>query len=292
MADATPVLNEQDHTSLPVRASSIDAWTLCARRALANQFKDEIESIYAPNPTFQGYNTLIGSCVHALVANDPMNRLAEISEWFENCRKRVEGEEILTSKAASDWDMAEEQAALCLNALDRTEGIEMFRDKDRPKLAEDFLSHAGKWATLTGHMDLFDIGTGTLIDIKCSGSYQPSRYDGQIGAYADLLERGGHKVKAAEIWFVPIRALGSRSDREVQKIPYDLEVSQAHVKAVMMNMKRMIHIYRESSNDPRVVPASPGCWACSRRFCRVYGTEFCEHYAPEEDLVNLDKENK
>ncbi len=242
------------------------------------------------NPRTSGYASIAGSAVHAVAHLEPgSERVDAVDAWCEN--KIAESEEsdevIIADSILEDWDDVRSIARSCLAKLDTLEEAEKFRSDDPAILREQYMNTGDyfKDFSLSGHMDLYDPSDRRLLDIKCSGSYTAKRYDGQIGAYTALIAIDDYpKPTTSDILFLPFR------DRPPEVVPHDTEYALQHLKNTLATSehthKRVIEIAakKERAVSGDDLPASPGCWACSAKYCRAHGTEFCKVYPKENPL--------
>ncbi len=265
------------------RASSIDGWNICQRRAYAASHAEEIEeSGIRLNPSSSSYASFAGTAVHALAEMEPgPERDDKLDDYCDTKQKEEDTDAIIGNSILDSWNDVRSKVRSCLAKLDELPEAELFRDQSEATLREQYLSTADMYDDfeITGHMDLYNIDKRRLLDIKCSGAYQAGRYYAQIGAYSILIKNQDLPIpEKADIVFLPFR------DKPAELVPHDPFDSVKHMKNTLAtaesSQRRVIEIaaHNEREVDGNDLPASPGCWACSEKWCRAYNTKFCHAY--------------
>jgi RecB family exonuclease len=276
---------ENEKTIRTIRASMLSAYNDCPRRAIARQYRSEIEeSGYKLNSELPTIGASIGTATHAVI------------EAFY--RSRIEGKPFVNAEAidAAVSGLEENTKNGCLwddttpNAMTAKEQITRMTSVYIESIARDTTPIAvearvsaeisEKWE-LSGHVDLVAIcsdGSVHLRDIK-TGAKMTRSHHAQLGAYSLLLRSdsaaiSNEKISKASVDFIK-RSPKRRPQEEVISIEYDISLCEIEAWNAI---KRIISQFEDfdKTKEETAFPANPMSLMCSEKFCIAHGTEFCK----------------
>lgn len=269
---------------ITLRASALDSWNECPRRAYARMFREDLNDRGVPVDNFRpNYNTLVGSCVHTLAAHSAKGRKEQVADWFASQRQGIEqeGTIIESTDTVDGWNDAHEQATRILRKISKHPAIKQMREGSEDLLVENQMRHEFPSLTLTGRADLFNKDSGTLLDVKCSAKNKAPRHDAQLGAYSLLLhyDKKWETKRSAIVW-MPVVKL-SKPQPDPVEVEYSPAATMNHAVVTAGEARRIIEqAHAKAEKHGREVqggdlPANPNSQMCSKKFCPAFGTSFC-----------------
>jgi len=129
--------------------------------------------------------------------------------------------------------------------------------------------------TISGQPDVEE--PGAISDWK-AGSKLGSHH-GQLGAYS-LLKRGGEggTLTRLSVWHLP-RVPARKPYPGARRHDLDVNVCERAAWATIQHIIRDVRQFTETK-DPWAFQANPGSMLCSYKYCRAFGTSWCELTAP------------
>lgn len=123
---------------------------------------------------------------------------------------------------------------------------------------------------LSGHVDVW---TGNSICDTKTGAKKMA-YHSQLGGYGLLI--GESMFKKLYINWLPRVSL-SKPYPGTKIIAYDKKFAMTEAYTTIVRIIDAINKFK-STPKPSCFPANPNSYLCSEKYCRAYGTNFCEYY--------------
>ena len=257
-----------------IRASMLPAYTDCARRAAARQFRRLIEGKgFALRSIPPAVAAPMGTAMHkaiALMLRDRDFGPSPVSAALAAFRTEI--------APGCEWDDTSPKLDVAERQITRmVESLHPILRAMRPRLIEHPMRAvlARGWEA-SGSLDVEQ--DATLTDWKSGAMLRP--YHAQLGMYALLLRANGEPCEAVRQVYVPrVRLKKPQPAPLVQE--YDVadceRAAETTVEAVIRDTERF-----QATGDPYSYPANPMSMLCTQKYCPVWGTEFCTLHLPEK----------
>ena len=272
---------------IKVRCSMLPRCLDCMRAAACGQFPDIInEAGYVLNEKTTGIYTAVGIGTHEAARYMLSHKITHgslppagecigsgIAEYW---RKLEEFESVVYDDATPSQDVGAYQINVMTKAFYRDVAPRLqFPENATPENhLEMFLrARIGDDAELSGHPDIY---TGlSIVDTKSGTQLRPVQT--QVGGYINLLTANKRrKPENAIIVHLP----RTRKDKVYPgtgfasyPVNFCANESWYLVNQVVRDVKNFI-----KSGNPASFQANPQSTLCSRKYCRAYGTKFCEYF--------------
>lgn len=263
-----------DSSPLKMRCSMLPGFADCARRAVAKQYRRQVEergfSIRQLPPSI---GAAVGTAVHAAAAEilkrewstggtalDHAVETASIEFNAEVSKGVIWDDTTPNSQAAKKQIESLTQAFISASLNSAPVLIE---ERFSAKLSEDW--------EISGQIDTFE-NYGHLDDLKTGALARP--YIQQLGGYAMLLETNGHRVSSIGTTFIK-RVPAKRDQPAAIKTRFDLTVAKKSAWVAILEIQRVVGLFLESG-DPYSIAANPMSMMCSDKYCPAHSTEFCK----------------
>lgn len=267
-----------------IRCSMLPGYIDCSRMAVANGYRDMLQDAGYDLPVYSTKKiyTVIGTCTH------------HASEYM--CTKKIEGKhsndvyEFTEDKFLTELKTAEslEYEKITPNQEHAQYQIRRFiycfqRDI-LPKLRfpenaspkdhlELFLKAKIREYDITGHVDIMT--AASICDTKTGNLLKPCHT--QVGGY-NLLAKSNYDFvpKNNIIFFMPrVHKDKNYPGTQIIKLNPDFCTGEAYslINRIIDDMEEF-----KKSGNPRAFVANPQSILCNKKYCRAFGTSFCEYY--------------
>ena len=262
-----------------IRSSSLTDFQDCNRRGFYRIFRSLIESL----PSISGHKiwSSIGIATHQSVAYTLRKKLKEEQPRLNDA---VEVAIVNINEAyREDMEFDDDtrninEAHKQLKSIVGTYYKDLLPTVNHPAMVESELTGKIGNIVLVGHPDLVDRSdiadnAGlTVKDLKVGkGGYH---YHSQLGAYAILVEAAGKQVNGIEIQHI-IRPSKTHI-YPGERIGYDLEGAKVLAWNLIELLQGYYNKFDKSGGDNRFIPVNPSSRLCSKKYCPVWGTEWCK----------------
>lgn len=279
--------------SITIRPSSLSTFNDCQRRAIAQTLPDLVdEGGYDLRPPPASHvGAIVGSGVHAGISHSLTQKQQTGSIGSEKdadecaiqeLRQRAERDGCRWDAITKNTNTAEKQV-LRMGSTWR----QQLAPQITPVLVETRLEvEAAPGIILSGQLDALAQEMDAIRDTK-TGSTQRS-HGAQYGAYSMLFRGHGHTVSHLYEDFVQ-RVDIRKPQPDVETIAIPIDVAEHEAYATIQRLIGTIDEYRrrlrgESDGPPNMAfAANPNSMLCSRKFCRAWGTKWCQAHKPETD---------
>lgn len=275
-------------TATVIRASSLNAYADCPRRAAASILRAEIEDAgYRLTRSGRSVGALVGTATHAgaaailtdMIAGEPprlnsAHEDAAMAAWTEGLADDDEGALHLdaTTKTVREGEVQ-------VRALVGRYAAEVAPAKEPVAVERRLEARLGS-LVLSGQADLI-IANGGPDDLKTGARY-PNAMP-QVGAYV-LLARA-HRLlgKHAGLDWLP-RPRGTAKPYERIELDADhaADVAMAALARIEGDIGRFREAVAAGSPSPELTfPANPSSMLCGPKYCAAHGTDYCREHRKE-----------
>jgi hypothetical protein len=256
--------------TITIRPSSIQSYNDCARRAVLGIIPELLP--IEPKTMPRNIGAVIGTaCHHAArhlleeIASDGCPIIGEAIEVaVESYTEKISGSEVqydaTTRSRTKGIDQVSGILRVFLPELSKIATIENIIAIERRVIAD-----IGDGFDLSGQPDLI-LKTG-VFDWKFGGVSRPAH--AQLGAYSLLQRSIGNRLTDGVICHVP------RGKETISQTRYDLSIAEKYAYASVKKIIRDIKNYRETENT-EIFTANPSSQICTPKYCKAYGTEWCQ----------------
>ena len=260
---------------MKIRASDLPSYSDCNRRGFYRMFRKDIEQIgYVTDPDFRkNVGAAIGTGAHFGVGKKLMARQMFMGDKLSNddaisigiTRYRTVAEEGLTfDDTTHNSNRAEHQIGRIMTAH-----FYYVLPYTTPLHVEEEFKAKYKDVIVVGHPDLVE-ATG-IRDLK-SGKNK-SVCQSQLGVYSLMAKLKGVKVQNLIQDWIPRKK--NMDNPKYTEIRYNVEASENFAKQIIAGIKSQYEKFIDTE-ESGLIPANPMSILCSKKFCPVYGTDFCE----------------
>ena len=263
---------------LKIRSSMLNGYLDCARRSIADGYTDMVEEAgFALKHREPHIGACIGTATHSAgehMLNNPQAPLNDSIEiGIESFKNEAVGEVIYDQVTPESNTAVIQVKALSMIYHQRVApNIKPVEWKGKPGTEISLKAMIDKDTMLTGHIDVFDENIGAPRDSKFGS--QNKNYFPQLGAYALLSKANGLEVKSSPIidW-VP----RCKKDKipSYNLITYDSLTCEKAGMMICRKIKADINKFKKTGNPWSFMP-NVNSMLCSNKFCRAYGTDFCD----------------
>lgn len=259
-----------------IRASSLNDYTDCSRRAAAKIIKREIiEAGFSLNNLRSGAPALVGTSAHKVMeyslenkihGNEPNWKDAQeiaLETWVQESTK----EELSWDNSTPNNSAAEKQ----IKAIGSIYFHEVAPLRDPVATELYFEAAVDQNFILTGHADDLE-RSGYVRDFKTGAN--DSNYLAQLGAYSLLARSNGYTVSGVGIDWVPRKKAGILP--EFKEKNYDKGIAENVASQIINRIKNDVEQFKKTGN-PWSFTANPSSMLCSNKFCPAWGTKFCDY---------------
>lgn len=272
---------------ITVRPSSLGGYMTCARSAwIQDNIRHVDEDLL--NPPTLSINAKVGSCLHDLIARPEEDLRPVVDDWFNRnvVHNDKERDKLVMSRDITGVEDAVRATNNLLSAY-RSHGLmKVFAEADHlheSVLQKSYATKSGKVVHLKGRLDIYKPEGKELIDVKTSAQTSPGYYGTQMAAYALLLKGvKGIEVEKTTVYFA---RMNKQFAPPIIRQTYDVATNRRHLQQVVKVIDRFDEMAGEEREATRVV-ANPGCWKCSKKWCRAFDTPYC----PETQTTKVAKE--
>jgi len=261
----------------------LPAYNDCPRRAIARQFKYEIEKAgFALNQELPSIGAAVGTATHAVAEAYFFSRISlENYSEDKSIERALQALKDETSKGCN-WDdstpsidTAEKQIRRMANTYIQELGQKLKPVATELRITADL---EDGWE-LSGQIDLLaedENGDLWLRDLK-TGAVSRSHH-AQLGAYS-LLYRAAppeglpKTLKSGAIDFIK-RTPKTRPQDSVKTTEYDLALCEKTAWATIQRIKKNMQDF-QFSRDIDCFPENPMSMLCNKTYCIAYNTDFC-----------------
>lgn len=264
---------------LPIRASMLPGIDNCEMNAIVRQFPEMVElagnSLRRPRPHIGG---IAGSGFHAAAEHVLIHRMEDgaLEAAREVILKEIDG----APDKQIEWDLATKRVDDALAWVDRAikKWIPVAETYVPEQVEAYFEMPLGDGFKFTGHLDVRTV-FGVIIDHK-SGQHIPHPMP-QIGGYAKLAEHAGLAVTGGEMHYVA-RVPLTRTQPEVFIERYHIPTAIRMADIAIDRIKEVVNKFMRTG-DPLTFRMNPSALICSKKFCPVWGTSFCNQWRDTGD---------
>lgn len=268
---------------LTIRCSSLPGFSHCMRREIASQYSDFLGekgfSIPSAKKSF-GY-TLVGTgshaaCYHMLsekikkgVCSDKKSWEYGISELEKEIEKSgsVEYDKIVFNKDSAIKHIVRFTKVYLNDVASKMIFPESAKPEDHLELS---LKNQIRNFKFSGHIDVY---TGkSICDTKFSAKIKP--YHSQLGGYGLLL--GKENFDNLVVNNIPRVGLDKPYPGTTHTV-YDKTFCLGEAWSIINRVIDCVGNF-EVKRLPSCFPANPNSYLCSRKYCKAFGTDFCQYY--------------
>ncbi len=256
-----------------IRGSMLSSYPDCPRRGFAAQYWKLVESAgFTLRQTRPSIGAAVGTGVHAGgeygLTLKMRGERASVQDEVEIAINAMRGEMrdgVVYDHETTSPNDAESQVRVLVNSY-HEEIIPIINPLRLEVQREAMVSPTIK---LTGRTDIETV-EHLIYDVK-AGSKESPHY-GQFGGYSLLKKAHGEPVAGIRSAYLQ-RTKKTYPGAKV--IPYDIATCEQTAYAVTAQIARD-HIQFERSGNPLVIAANPMSNMCSEKYCKAWGTTFCQ----------------
>lgn len=275
---------------MKIRASTLNDYLDCPRRAAAANYADIIEG---HGFTLREKRPHVGACIGTsahkssefILVNRP--KLSDAVEIGIEEFKKISGDGVEWDSTTPERNTAEHQVKSIILTYfhDVAPGVVPIDWQGRPGTEIYLEGDLGDGVKLTGHMDVFDGAMMTPRDTK--SGMRDKLFFSQLGGYVLLAMANGLDVQSNPIidWVPrPKKKEGAKYFR----MDYDKDVCSKTAYNITQKIKQDVNNF-EKTSDPWSFTPNINSTLCSNKFCPAHGTDFCEltKSKPERKEVSL-----
>ena len=262
-----------------IRASMLPAYNDCPRRAIARQFREEIESFgYQLNKSLPSIGAAVGTATHKAIELYFQSKLSgnilhsepnAHEEAMSGLKEEIKSG-VLWDDTTTNIETASKQVWRMTNIYIESIG------KDINPIATEVpvLAEYEDWE-LSGTIDLVaEDGDGVrIVDFKTGKAVRS--FHTQTGAYSLLYRTVNPEQKVNSIAIDFIKRTPGRNPQEmpISKI-YDVGLCEKVAWVTILKIKRDFEEF-EKSGDPFVFSENPMSMLCNEKYCPCFNTDFC-----------------
>lgn len=266
-----------------LRPSFLPNYQDCARRAAAQQWRFEIqERGFEIRDLLPSVGAAVGSAAHKAIAQAlEIKKESGVMVEYQDMVPIAAEEFNALTEGGVEFDSTSTNA---LHAKQQISGIiQEFAATAlvnvQPVAVENKLEcqhPAGGWS-LDGTYDCKDIN-GAIYDWKTS--IRNRIYQSQLGAYGILERAVGREVTALKVGWIK-RTAFTKPQADIKVYEYDL-VDSINLAFSVANRAAKDYFNFMATGDPDSFMSSPDSMMCTKRYCPVFGTEFCNQWKNKE----------
>lgn len=259
----------------------------CPRAAASGQFSDIVtDSGIVLNERRTGIYTAVGNGTHEagrFMVSDkittgslpPVNECIDfgVSEFKDSLK---EYDEIAYDDITPNYNIGIHQIGVLTKAYYYDVAPKLlFPEGADPKdhLELHIKTRIGDDAELSGHIDT--LTSASVVDTKSGKTLRPAHT--QCGGYGNLLiSNGGKKPENFVVVHLP-RVHKEKAYPGTKFVFYPVDFCLNESWYVVKQIIRDVRNFKQSGN-PACFPANPHSTLCGPKYCRCYGTKFCEYF--------------
>lgn len=278
-----------------IRVSSLNAYPGCARQAATSIFWKEIaDAGYRIRESVRGVGAAVGTAVHKaaefMLREKATSGSLPPANFGQDVARDSIKEQVAEGIQFDDGNRAITRTAG--EAIDQ--GARMSRlyhgivaPEVNPIIVEERLTaEVRPGIILSGQPDVVAREPNKVRDLKTGG--RMGDYGAQTGGYSLLVRSHDLHVEEASVDFIKrVRDPAKQTDPVVKPVP----IAEAETTAlnIIRHIEQDISTFRYGDpergirpQDPWAFMANPHSVLCSRKFCRAYGTDFCDAWKIKE----------
>lgn len=262
----------------------LSSYADCPRRAIARQFKYEVEKAgYALRQTLPSIGAAVGTATHHVIDNFFKAKLVTSEFTLEDAVEQAVIELKTELQHGCEYDQSTPSVDVARQQINRM-AMAYLNNPEISNLIPLAVEHRvtvdldDVWQ-ITGQIDLVTAhptGGSHLRDLK-TGGVSRSHFQ-QLGCYSLLLRSDPPPNVPAEIAAVTVdfikRTPKTRPQDEVVSNAYPASLCEQAAFAVINHIKRDWEEFKQTS-DPDVIPVNFMSMMCVERYCLAYGTDWC-----------------
>jgi len=259
---------------MKIRASYLTGYADCSRRTFLDMFYSEAEEFgYEFRRPVHHVGAAIGTASHRGIATD----LQGIKDGKLITRSDAEAIGIEKYRALSaeriGYDSTSQNANVAEKHIRRilAKYYHDIHPGAKPLHVEKEFKVKYKGFLIVGHPDLIETDF-KVVDFKTGARKTP--YQAQLGMYAKILEIIS-KEKCGGLTVAHIPRKKDMTNPVLKNYIYNVEASINHAISLVDSIINHYNTFIETE-EPSHILANPMSYLCSRKWCKAYGTDFCE----------------
>ena len=278
-----------EDTKMKFRASEMENFSDCARRAMAKRREGELIATGVYNEQSFNYHISlpIGTAVHFVAESGRFNPDDVLGKFEEELN--LSEKPIMYDTVTPTIEKSREMVLTMAQEFVTNHSEYWWDEEDGNVMIEASLSatikdsKTGEDVKITGHMDRYSPMRNEIADIKTSAQKRP--HGAQYGLYSMLVKKALESPAPPDCREIVIyKKRNTKPKRKIEGWNNDIKLSEVvmyEAKDHISHAKNMLRIGVDSELamgddlDFSRVPANPSSMLCSPKFCMLFGTEHC-----------------
>ena len=270
-----------------IRISMLQSSVDCCRRAASGQFQKLIgdDAGYALTQERTGVYTAMGTGAHAGVQNMRIHKIlhGSLNNVQENIDMAIweydkslqETPDVLYDNITGNQDIGRLQIEQFVKHYqnDVAPFLKFPENADPAKHIERHIVLQLKGYKVSGHIDVTP--TRSICDTKTGKALRACHT--QLGGYANLaVSDGDEKPEQLIVHHLPRVSVG-KPYPGTTTLSYPVDFCMNEAWYIINQLIRDVENFKASGN-PACFQANPNSMLCNEKYCRAYGTKFCEYH--------------